>query len=76
MKTVILLSTFLTLVFSNFVYANEAKCKFYDVVCKAQKFTADTKEYQKKQWKSAGGGLKDGAKKIKDKIGVGVGLKK
>ena len=53
MKTIILLSTFLTLVFSNFVYANEAKCKFYDVVCKAQKFTADTKEYQKKELNKA-----------------------
>ena len=51
MKKTILLITFLTFSFSGSVYANEVKCKFYDVLCKTQKFASDTKEYQKKEWK-------------------------
>jgi len=54
---------FLTLIFSNIIYAKEVKCKVYDVVCKTKNFVAETKEYQKKEWKS-----KDtSSKKIKKK---------
>ena len=49
MKKIILLLSFLTLSFNISVYADEEKCKFYDVLCKTKKFTADTKDYQKKK---------------------------
>ena len=51
MKKTILLILFLTFVFGSSVYANEVKCKIYDIVCKAQKFASDTKEYQINAWK-------------------------
>jgi hypothetical protein len=53
MKTTILLLTFLFLCFNSSAYANRVKCKFYDVVCKAKKFTADTKAYQEREFKKA-----------------------
>ena len=63
MKKTILLITFLTFSFSGSVYANEVKCKFYDVLCKTQKFASDTKEYQKKEWKKPTSEVKNGKKK-------------
>ena len=42
---------FLTLIFSNIIYAKEVKCKVYDDVCKKKNFVAETKEYQKKNGK-------------------------
>jgi len=53
MKIIILLLTFLSLAFSGTVYANEVKCKIYDVICKTKKFTADTIAYQEKEFKKA-----------------------
>ena len=53
MKITILLLTILSLCFHSSAYANEVKCKFYDVVCKTKKFTTDTKAYQKKEFKKA-----------------------
>jgi len=50
MKKIILLVTCLSLSFNSSVYANEPKCKFYDLVCKTGKFAKDTKEYQKKEF--------------------------
>mgnify|MGYP006133915085 CR=1 FL=1 len=53
MKSIILLLTFVSLSFNSTVYANEVKCKFYDVVCKGKKIAIETKEYQKKEFKKA-----------------------
>jgi hypothetical protein len=53
MKTIILLLTFLSLTFSGTVYANDVKCKIYDVICKTKKFAADTKAYQEQEFKKA-----------------------
>ena len=53
MKIIIIFLTFLSLTFSSSVYANEVKCKIYDVVCKTKKFVTDTKEYQKKKFEEA-----------------------
>ena len=39
--------------FNSTVYANEVKCKFYDVICKGKKFAIETKEYQEKEYKKA-----------------------
>jgi hypothetical protein len=58
MKKIILLLSFLTLSFNISVYADEEKCKFYDVLCKTKKFTADTKDYQKKKWSEGNSKLK------------------
>ena len=63
MKKTLLLITFLTFSFSSSVYANEIKCKFYDVLCKTQKFASDTKEYQKKEWEKGSSKVKNGQKK-------------
>ena len=63
MKKIILLVTCLSLSFNSSVYANEPKCKFYDLVCKTGKFAKDTKEYQKKEFEKA-------SKKKKKKINV------
>ena len=68
MKTTILLLTFLSLSFNSLINAEEIKCKFYDLMCKGGKFVADTKEYQKKEWKDVEPPFKKGAKKINDKI--------
>jgi len=53
MKIIIIFLTFLSLTFSSSVYANEVKCKIYDVVCKTKNFVTDTKEYQKKKFEEA-----------------------
>jgi type II secretory pathway component PulC len=53
MKKTLLLITFLAFFFSGSVYANEVKCKFYNVICKTQKFASDTKEYQIKEWEKS-----------------------
>ena len=53
MKIIIIFLTFLSLAFSSSVYANEVKCKIYDVVCKSKNFVTDTKEYQKKEFEEA-----------------------
>ncbi len=53
MKSIILLLTFVSLSFNITVYANEVKCKFYDVLCKGKKIAIETKEYQKKEFKKA-----------------------
>ena len=53
MKKTLLFITFLAFCFSGSVYANEVKCKFYDVICKGKKFAIETKEYQKKEYKKA-----------------------
>jgi hypothetical protein len=53
MKKTLLFITFLAFCFSGSVYANEVKCKFYNVICKTQKFASDTKEYQIKEWEKS-----------------------
>ena len=53
MKKLILFITFLALTLSSTVYATEGKCKTFDVGCKLKTFTADTKEYQKKELNKA-----------------------
>jgi len=53
MKKIILLLTFVSMSFNNTVYANEVKCKVYDVICKGKKFAIETKEYQTKEYKKA-----------------------
>tara|TARA_B110000285_G_C15035095_1_gene568818 strand:+ start:344 stop:562 length:219 start_codon:yes stop_codon:yes gene_type:complete len=67
MKIIILL-TFLSLSFNSLVSAKEVKCKFFEVKCKVGKFAAETKEYQKKEWKNVEVPFKKSAGKIKDQI--------
>tara|TARA_B110000971_G_scaffold209059_1_gene234760 strand:- start:171 stop:389 length:219 start_codon:yes stop_codon:yes gene_type:complete len=53
MKTIFIISTCLLLGFNITVHAEEVKCKLYDVVCKTKKFSDDTINYQKKEFKKA-----------------------
>ena len=53
MKKNLLVLIILSFAFNSSIYANEIKCKFYDVVCKTKKFAADTKQYQKDELRKA-----------------------
>ena len=59
MNKITLLFIFLILGFNSSIYADEIKCKKFDVKCKAQKIIEETKEYQKK-------GIKKSKEQIKD----------
>ena len=45
----ILIIFFLILNFNNSVYAEEKKCRTFDIVCKTKNFVSETKEFQKKK---------------------------
>ena len=58
MSKITLLFIFLILSLNSSIYADELKCKKFDVKCKTKKFIEETKEYQKK-------GLKESKEQIK-----------
>ena len=58
MNRIILLLIFLISTFNSSLFANELKCKNFDVKCKTKKFIEETKKYQKK-------GLKKSKEQIK-----------
>ena len=60
MKTIYkkLIFIFLVIGFSTSLYAQEKKCKSYNIACKVGKFVSDTKEFQKNEWSKEKGKLK------------------
>ena len=59
MNRIILLLIFLISTFNSSLFANELRCKNFDVKCKTKKFIEETKKYQKK-------GLEKSKEQIKD----------
>jgi hypothetical protein len=49
---------FLIFSFNTSLYAQETKCKSYNIACKVGKFVSDTKEFQKEEWSKEKGKLK------------------
>ena len=58
MKKALLIFVFLITTLNVSVYADEKKCKAYDIICKSKAAIENTKEYQKKEWKKARDKLK------------------
>jgi hypothetical protein len=67
MKIIIIILALLTLTLNSSVYAKEGKCKAFDIKCKINTFTAETKDYQKKKYDEAK--AKNPINKIRKKIG-------
>lgn len=65
MKIISLIVTFLTLSLYSSVFAEEKKCRSFDLFCKTtsavHKIVDDTKKFQKKEWNEA-------EKKMKKKL--------
>ena len=53
-----LIFMFLIFGFNTPLYAQETKCKSYNIACKVGKFVSDTKEFQKEEWSKEKGKLK------------------
>ena len=79
MKNILLLIGFLSIGLYTAAHTEEVECKAYNVACKVSKgmknFTADTKEFQKKEWSKAAEGHKKTGSSIKEKFKKTIGLK-
>ena len=58
MSKILLIFMFLISTLNVSVYAEEKKCKVYDIICKSKAAIENTKEYQKKEWKKASDKIK------------------
>ncbi len=58
MNIIKIITLFIILSFSKSLFAEEVKCKTFDIGCKTKKFIDETKEFQKK-------GLEDGKSQVK-----------
>ena len=64
MNKITLLFIFLILSFNSSIYADEIKCKKFDIKCKTKNFIEESKEYQKKGIKDSKEQLKKNKKQI------------
>ena len=64
----ILLFILLTFILNTSTFANQIKCKKFDLKCKAKKFVDDTKDFQKKGLEQSKSKILKNKNQIKDKI--------